>query len=475
MVATARAMAADQENIQPSAGLSPKAPTIDVVLDPPPVHTNAERLGEWLSPRTISRVLWQADVGNTCPLHDLLNEIRQKDPVVHSLLQTREKALTACGWAIVPNTEGAAEGSPEWEQAQKVASFCSSAVAATRGLERAIEHLVDGIYKGFAVLEIVWRKAGTTLTFDCLEARGGRRFAYGVDQRLYWYEPNLPSAPFPGIDFRAEFPNKFVVHAPRVNGDEPTREGLGRLIVWYACFRTWSWRDWMLFSELYGKPRTDVTYEKDSVEDDDRKVAEGIARQSTSRTATVHPDSVKVSVNWPTATGGAQSSPSPAILKQATEELSLAVLGQLGTTGSVQNGLGGKGDARENVRKDLLRSDERQVNETLRYQLLAPLVLFKFGSLQYLPTWSFNTQDTEDSEATMRAFTLATKLGMKIPMRFAHEVTGWPAANDEEQVLAAPAAPVLSGAAEEEGPEGPPKDPKAKKGKQAEEQADEAA
>lgn len=451
-----------------------KRPTVSVVVhEPSLIGAMGARIGESLTPRRISDTLQAADCGQLRPLHDLLNEVRQKDGSLHSLLSTREGALLSCGWAITADIDGLEKGTPEYADAEERADYCRSVVGAMRvkvgehhfGIDRAIAHLADGVYKGASVIELLWSKMGESLIPTTLVLVEGRRLAWSeqgklcfFDQDLYGTSGAIPaSTTYPGIPL-SDYPSKFVVHIPRVNGDSPQREGLGRLLLWLACFRLWSTRDWLLFAELYGKPWREFTYSRDGVEDEDRQQAELMARFATSKTAMVHSDAVDVKIHWPESTGGAQASPSPAILQFMRDEMALATVGQLATTSSTTNGLGGSGDARDQVRQDIKHADEVQLSDTLRWQLLARILRMRYGNIERLPHWSFLTDDAVDVKATLEAMQVGAQLGMRIPVAHAHDVTGWPMATPEDEVLGTSAPAAVEPTAAAPGPADAPAD-----------------
>jgi phage gp29-like protein len=392
----------------------------------------AARLGSLLKPARIAQILTLADQGQPADLHDLLNELRQKDGVLHSVLQTREDALLGVGWTIQPFV--APSKKKATAQNEKIAALCSEWVGQIKGLDRAIAHLADANYKGFSVCEILWKKQGKYIVPSELLCHQGRRFAFDETQKLRWYDDGLKL--FPGIDFLGQWPHRFLVHQPRINGDSPSREGLGRTLVWLVCWRVWAWRDWMLFSELYGKPWRIVTIKREGGGDEDLEAAHDIADNATSSTSIVKYDSVDVEFAWPESKGGSQSSPSPSILGEASKDIALCVLGQQATTGQVTGGLGGKGAAHENVRKDILKADDRAESGTLKDGLLAKCVLLNFGPRASVPGWSFNTAETKDTKAFADTLDVATnKLGMDVPVGYAHDEMGIPKPQAGEPVL----------------------------------------
>lgn len=407
------------------------------------------RLGSGLTPLRVSEILRAADCGNTPALHDALNEIRQKVAPLHSLLQTREQGLLSCGWEVVASETGAEKDSPEYLEAEAQAAFVRDVVKSvpvqvgefTYGFTRALGHLLDAAYKGFSVLEIDWKVEGGTVLPQRIRPISGRRFGFDEDQRLCLVDVDgRGSYRWPGLPL-SDYPHKFVVHLPRINGDEPVREGLGRLCLWLACFSLWSWRDWMLFAELYGKPWREFIYDKDTAEDDDVKMAKAMASSASSKTATAHSSAIEVKVSWPEATGGAQSSPSPAIIQRAEDDLALAIIGQKATTGSVSGGLGGNGDIRDLVRRDIIASDEAQLCETIQRQLFAPLVWAKFGTLDYLPRLTFATSEGEDLSVLLDALAKGVQMGARVPVSYLHDVAGWPTAEGDEEILGSASTP----------------------------------
>ena len=71
-------------------------------------------------------------------------------------------------------------------------------------------------------------------------------------------------------------------------------------------------------------------------------------------------------------------SPSAGIIDKVDEYLVLGVLGQQASMADVQNGLGGGGDVRDLIRRDLLESDAMGLAEDVETQFFAPIVAANF-------------------------------------------------------------------------------------------------
>ena len=156
------------------------------------------------------------------------------------------------------------------KRAEKVAALCSEWLRQIPDLDRALAHLTDAVYKGYSVCEVTWARRGRYLI-------GRAPPDPGAPLCLRWRAepPRLRrrAARLPGDDLIRQYPYRFVVHQPRVNGDSPAREGLGRVLVWLSCFASWSWRDWMLFAELFGKPWRILTLDREKLQDEDEAAA----------------------------------------------------------------------------------------------------------------------------------------------------------------------------------------------------------
>lgn len=409
------------------------------------------RVGSGLNPLVISRLMAQCDAGYPARWHDLLNELRQKDGYLQSVLQTRETALMAAGWNIADFLRPG-EQKPS-RKAVKRAARVREIVSGIRGMSRAIAHLSDATYKGYSVVEIIYGDVDGSPVPVALEPVAGRRFSFGEDGRLRFFDDG--GQQWPGWDFQAELPHKFIVHAPRVNGDVLPREGLGRVLSWYCAFRSWGWRDWLLFAELFGKPITRVEYDRSAVGTDDQYLAEEIANELTGTNRAVHPDSIKVFVEWAKSTGSGGESPCSAIIDRAGIEMALATIGQQLTTSGASGGLGGNGDVRDLVRKDILASDDVQLSETLRDQLIGTIYDFEYGDRSDLAYWTFNTAGAGNTKALLEAMSTGAGLGMKIPVSHAHDVTGWPQAAEGEPALG-DTAPATVAATPQIPPQAPP-------------------
>src|SRR5574341_627849 len=99
-----------------------------------------------------------------------------RDSHIRSVVGTRRLAVLGKEWRIE-----AAEDSPA---DQNVRDLVEEAIQGIRGFERARRDLLDGIFKGFAVGEIMWSVVNGRVVPTEIRRRGQHRFVFDADGRL---------------------------------------------------------------------------------------------------------------------------------------------------------------------------------------------------------------------------------------------------------------------------------------------------
>lgn len=109
------------------------------------------------------------------------------------------------------------------------------------------------------------------------------------------------------------------------------------------------------------------------------------------------------------------------------------------------------GNVHNEVRHDLKESDAKQLQSTLSRQLLYPILALNWPrpiNPLRLPRLVFDVRQPEDLKLYAESLPELVKMGMKIPLSWAHEKLVIPQAQKDEEVLAMAAeAPVAPGPA----------------------------
>jgi phage gp29-like protein len=411
------------------------APEMGSVLPQLPLALQLQRIGGGLTPMQVSEIIRQADVGYMYRLVDLANEARQKDCHLQAILGTRETALKGLRWQI-----DAGEDKGTRRKDRKAAEWCEEALKASANFPDLVAHMAGGNYYGYAVSETLYAlDAGKIVPAKFLPV-SARRFIFELTAgELRQWDPYGGSLkPYPGINLQQDFPGKFLVFQPRVNGDVPCREGLARVLMWAALYRNWDLRDWITLGELAWKPWRVGTYTKGADQKDIDSLGLILQAMSASGTAKI-PDSVKLDVQWPK--GVSEGGTHAALFAVLGAEMSKAVLGQTLTTEQGSKGSQSLGNVHDKVRRDILESDAVAAAACIRRDIVAPLIRMNFGDGVAIPEFRFLTEDGIDLASYSKAIATLKGAGLKIKASDVRDATGLGTPDEDDEILGAGEAP----------------------------------
>ena len=239
--------------------------------------------------------------------------------------------------------------------------------------------------------------------------------------------------PIDGVDFLAEWPNKFIVSQPRITGDVQCREGLVRVLMWAGLFRNWTLSDWLKLGEIAWKPWRTGEYQKGATREDVDALINVLESMTSSGVAMV-PDTTKLKVEWPGGQGGVKASHSE-LFDVVGREMSKAVLGQTLTTEAGKIGSQALGSVHNEIRKDILEADARQLAAVITRDLITPMIRLNFGPTAPVPILRFLTEDAEDLQAFSKSIQQFVDAGLRIPAAWVRDRAGIPDPDEEEEML----------------------------------------
>ncbi len=407
----------------------------DTVIDDLPLFQQITRLGGALAPDEVTAAIRSADCGTMWPLVTLVQEARRKDGHLQSVLGTREMALPSLPWEVTTRSTRRRDKkiAAWWQEALTLATGGPDNDASLVGLRRTFSHMQGAVAHGYALSECVYERAEGKLWPRGWNNIHPARVEFDITTgRPHWYDPNAGMAS-PGVDLRSGFaPGKVLFYQPRINGDEAVREGLGRVLLWAALFRTWAIRDWVALGELAWKPWRIGTYEAGA---DKEAIAnlKTILRTMSSSGVAMLPAATNLKVEWPS--GNKQDATHQAICQFLAGEMSKATLGQTLTTESGTNGARALGQVHDLVRRDILEFDATSVAECLRRDVIAPLTYRNFGPDAVVPEFRFLTEEAVDLVRFAQGVTTLARGGLRIPAAWVRDRTGIPEPKDDEEVM----------------------------------------
>lgn len=392
------------------------------------------RIGGGITPARISVIVRMADNGEMRQLMDLANECRQRDSHLQAVLATSEESIASRPWQLI-----APEGEKERAKDEKARLWCERMLRACPNFPRLLGHLAGAVFYGYSVSETIWKKVDGKLVPIDFRNLAHRRFGFRIqDGTFVWRDPGMGQE---GVDFRADYPHKFIVAQPRVNGDIPNREGLSRALIWMSVFRNWVIADWLKTAETSWKPWRIGVYAKNGNSTEDKDDLEAVMRRLTTDGSAVIPNTCGIDVNWPGGTA-TMAKTHAEFVNVLGMEMSKAVLGQTETTQSSASSGYAQAKVHDDVRKDLLESRARMLSNDITRDLIASMILLNFGPDTAVPRFEFVTQDPVDLKAFGEALQALVGVGLPVPVKWALNEAGIPEREEDEPILEALAPPV---------------------------------
>jgi len=379
-----------------------------------------------LTPQKLAKLLLASEQGEPEPYLALAEEMEEKDLHYRSQLGTRKLACASLPLVV----EAASDAAPD----QKAADLVREALMQEE-FEDVLVDVLDGLGKGFSVCEVLWETSGKAWMPSQVLWRDPRWFVFDlVDGRTV--KLREPSGP---VDLP---PYKFIVHTPKLKSGLPIRGGLARASAWAYLFANYALKDWSAFLELFGQPLRLGKYPAGAAPDQ-IEVLERAVRNIGSDAAAVVPDSMIIDFVEAKTTGS--SDLYEKLLRYLDSRVTLAVLGQTLTSGQTQGGGGSMalGQVHNEVRKDLMRSDARQLMATIKRDLVRPLVDLNLGPQAQYPKIRLQLDEPEDIQALTNALKELVPLGLEVEQSVVRDKLGLPdpGKGKDVKLLGAPKPP----------------------------------
>jgi phage gp29-like protein len=338
--------------------------------------------------------------------------MEEKDAHLASVLQTRKQAVVGLDWSILPYSADAKD--------QEIAEFCDEAIRQTALFEEAQLDLLDAIGKGYAAAEIIW-------TYD-----GGRV----RPERLDWIHPkriSLYDSLTPRILTDTDLlrgieppPWKIIYHRYRSRSGHDSRAGVLRVCAWMYLFKNYAIKDWAVFAEVFGMPLRLGKYEPSASQADKDALVTALKSLGTDAAGIISKATEIEFVEASQRLSG-NSNPYDLLAGFCNREISKAVLGQTLTTDTSQStGTYSAGKVHGEVRRDILEADAKALDQTLRMQLLRPLVGFNFGWDKPVPYFDHNIEEDEDLKAVAETYKLLGEMGYPLTLEHVSDRFGVP-------------------------------------------------
>lgn len=439
-------------DMPPAQGAPPATPPVQTRRDQravapwPLIDRYPTIIGRALNESYVGLVFRTALTGYRQQYVDLLEELLDHDAHLASVLGKRI-ASTANGRLTIKPYD-VPEHDPDYKLARACAEMVQREVARIPRLTEALASLLWGIYYGVTAAEIFWtRDTDGSWHVDRLDMVHSRRLAYPDMQSwdlFIWDQGQVlgweafGESPTNRATYGtriADWPGKFMVYAPRLRGDYPTREGLGRNTTTWALFKRAGVRGCMGYLERYAEGYTDVEYTTTDggkprrATDDDIDDAHAFAAAGfgPGNTRIVHPDSVTVTAKGYEGTGTAKITYEE-FVHLCNDEISKVVLGgTLGTEVGKGGGNRALGEVQERAEVDFEQYDATTLCEAFRHDVVYWLVRLNMPeALHLVPHVLVDVDREPDAKTLIANATGITKIGGRVDLDRLSDDTGIP-------------------------------------------------
>lgn len=388
-----------------------------------------------LTPSRLHQVLLNAEQGDLLEQLDLADDIEERDGHVYAELAKRKGAVSALEWDVV-EPEGASAA--EKKLTEEVREWMKS----LPDFEDVLNGMMDGVLKGYAAHEMVWRLEGKVM-LPQLSFRPQRWFTLDQHRQGLLLRSQTEQQPaaghLPAVMGEPLYPFAWLMHQPRSRNGYLARSALVRVLAWPYIFKNYSVRDLAEFLEIYGLPLRLGQYPAGASDQEKRTLLRAVT-EIGHNAAGIIPQGMKVEFQ-----NAAQGTHVPFLSMMTFMDgvESKVILGQTLTASEGQNGTQALGNVHNEVRKDIRASDVRQVEGTVDRQLIYPLAVINRPAVdpKRLPRFKLDTGEAEDIKDYADALPKLVGIGLRIPVQWAHEKLRIPKAEEADEVLASAAPP----------------------------------
>lgn len=378
-----------------------------------------------ISPAKLKALLEAAENGDIVAQAQLFMDIEEQDSDISNAILTRKRAVLTLDWQIkAPRNATPAE--------ETLTEEVDALFHQIGYLDDLIMDCMDAVGQGFSAIEILWAFHQGKWHPERFIHRPPSWFRLDKQDNLLLMTPNN-SLGEPLIA------HKWVVHKHKNRSAQLARNGLFRTLAWLYMFKHYSLFDFAEFLELYGFPIRIGKYGAGATEGEKKSLLRALA-DIGHNAAGIMPDSMQVELHNAASGTSATNNPYLQMVEWCEKSIAKVVLGQTLTSGadgkSATNALG---KVHNEVRRDLLVSDARQLEQTITQQIILPYLLINFPNIDpiRLPRFEFDTKEPADIKTFAESLPALVGVGLPIPTQWALDKLGIPTAEENEPILQA--------------------------------------
>ncbi|MDP0269626.1 DUF935 domain-containing protein [Glaesserella parasuis] len=384
----------------------------------------------FITPAKMKQIFDDAENGDITAQHELFMDIEERDSSIFANIQTRKRAALGVDWFIqAPRNATPAE--------EKLRDEVDELFYQIGNLEDLIIDCMDAVGHGFSALEIEWAFNGKVWYPNAFIHRPQSWFKWDKLDNLLLKTPQNQT----GEPLR---PYGWMVHTHKSRSTQAARNNLFRTLAWLYMFKHYSIHDFAEFLELYGMPIRIGKYGAGATKDEKQTLKRALA-EIGHNAAGIMPESMSIELHNAANAGGASgNNPFLQMVDWCEKSIARLILGQTLTSGADgKSSTNALGNVHNEVRRDLLVSDVKQLGQTFTQQIILPYLLINFPNVDptRIPTFEFDTKEPADLALFAESLPKLVDIGLQIPANWARDKLGIPEVQEGEAVLGRVAQP----------------------------------
>jgi phage gp29-like protein len=388
----------------------------------------ADHPARGLTPQKLASILSAAEQGDLTAQAELGEDMEERDAHLYAELSKRKRWLLTRKWQVTAR-QGREKGT------EKAVALASELLPQVPDLEDVMLDCLDAIGHGFACLEFEGWERGEFWLPTAIVHRPQAWFQLDKTTRT---ELRLRDQSAEGAELQ---PFGWIRHVHKAKSGYIARGGLHRILAWPYLFKNYSVRDLAEFCEIYGLPLRLGKYPSGASEEERATLLSAVVGIGHAA-AGIIPEGM--AIEFTEAAKGA-SDPYMAMIDWCERSESKAILGQVLSAEAKSTGLGsGVANLQGEVRRDIGKSDARQLAQTLSRDLIFPLLVLN-GIAREIASQvllEFDTSEPAEVAQAAESYPRLAAAGVPIPVSYILRKLKIPKAKDGEAVMGRPAQPV---------------------------------
>lgn len=385
-----------------------------------------------LHPARLGSIFRRANAGDTAGMYEVF-EVVEQDPHVLSVLGKRRRRVLSRTLQI--------SASEDSDRGQKAADLARTVILGGDGRDgiaqwhAALRDLTDAIFRGFSLLQIVWADRDGFWQPEALKYWPQRFCQLGDPLALYDTADVDEVRVITAADLvkgEALAPDQWICHKAKARSGPLARAALGRAVAWFYLFKHFSIRDWSIFVERYGLPIRKGTYPVGSDDKERTALRDALASIGKDGFCAV-PEGTTIELIEARMSA---RHPHREMADFCNAEISKVIEGGTLTTEAGERGARSLGIVHQDEQSAITDEDCSQLADTLRRELIAPIVRFNGAAGWPVPTVEFLEDEDEDFKAMAETDSiLVNEIGLPLSEDYFYQRYDRPRPEEGQEVV----------------------------------------